>query len=603
MLFWKKDKSNAKDFNYDNNGKMISILGYKGSKKDGKLVIPSKIEGLPVEEIGEEAFRESNFSEIVLPSTLRIIRQSAFESCSKLISMIIPNSVKQIDSSAFCFCKSLESIVFPDGLQEISSDMCKFDDALRKVILPDSITAIHWGAFNYCFDLDEVRLPVNIQHLGNDAFDSFTAFTNSSEISQLVVTNGISASIVGAEHVEAVNSIFDRIDHSSYSRNKTIKSIVITEKTKLVEYQSFMHCTALERVEVMGKHTILKENCFSECRNLETLILASFTNITADTLKNCNPNIIFKDSRPPNEVSRLTEKQEIKLLRHILQQNALNVLRSLYLDYNFSKLSKDDPELVKVIKKAIKDKKIEFLEIMNKAGYLDAQVIDEYFEYAKSVKATISVNYLSSNTEAGKAHASTSKKRSENKSDIGNNDQKETEAPEIIEEDTLEDIEEDTLEDIEEDTLEDIEEDTLEDIEEDTLEDIEEDTLEDIEEDTLEDIEEDTLEDIEEDTLEDIEEDTLEDIEEDTLEDIEEDTLEDIEEDTLEDIEEDTLEDIEEDTLEDIEGDTPKDIEKDSLESGRSKSIDEVQNEMINDYTIVRNVKKSRAVRSYGVKK
>lgn len=82
----------------------------------GELIIP---EG--VTEIGNMAFEKGKISSVILPSTIKVIGEEAFESQSRLTDIIIPEGLVSIKMMAFNGCSNLKSIVFPSTLQTIQS--------------------------------------------------------------------------------------------------------------------------------------------------------------------------------------------------------------------------------------------------------------------------------------------------------------------------------------------------------------------------------------------------------------------------------------------------------------------------------------------------
>ncbi len=71
------------------------IVSGIGTCTDTDICIPSEYNGLPVKEIGDDAFKD----------------------CSSLTSITIPGTVTSIDKGAFVGCSSLTSVIFenPDG--------------------------------------------------------------------------------------------------------------------------------------------------------------------------------------------------------------------------------------------------------------------------------------------------------------------------------------------------------------------------------------------------------------------------------------------------------------------------------------------------------
>jgi len=94
----KKIKISSDYFEYKVEKKGITIAGYKGKIKD--VVIPAKIDGLPVVAIGEFAFRNNKLTNVVIPDSVETIGDWAFYD-NKLTNIVIPNTVKTIGDLAF----------------------------------------------------------------------------------------------------------------------------------------------------------------------------------------------------------------------------------------------------------------------------------------------------------------------------------------------------------------------------------------------------------------------------------------------------------------------------------------------------------------------
>lgn len=90
----------------------VWITGYKGTLPS-KLVIPEKIEGLPVESIEPMAFaNNTTIQEVVLPETIYWIEDYAFAKCTNLKKINFPEALGYIDDNAFFNCTKLKTIVY-----------------------------------------------------------------------------------------------------------------------------------------------------------------------------------------------------------------------------------------------------------------------------------------------------------------------------------------------------------------------------------------------------------------------------------------------------------------------------------------------------------
>ncbi|MDE7281922.1 MAG: leucine-rich repeat domain-containing protein [Ruminiclostridium sp.] len=88
----------------------LSVITRKAAKE--RLYLPAKYRGLPITEIGGNAFALSDYlSEVVIPEGIRKIGIDAF-SYSSVRTVILPYSLRRLGSGAFSDCADLEQVVF-----------------------------------------------------------------------------------------------------------------------------------------------------------------------------------------------------------------------------------------------------------------------------------------------------------------------------------------------------------------------------------------------------------------------------------------------------------------------------------------------------------
>ena len=128
-------------------------------ESDTVVVIPSKINGVPVETIGNTAFQNSAVTSVTIPDSVTAIYSGAFANCSQLTNISIPNSVTFIGFSTFEHCTSLKSITLPSSLRSISEALFFGCSQLTTIHIPVSVTSIGNNAFADCPSLMTVTYP------------------------------------------------------------------------------------------------------------------------------------------------------------------------------------------------------------------------------------------------------------------------------------------------------------------------------------------------------------------------------------------------------------------------------------------------------------
>lgn len=211
-------ESPIEDFEYEVNseGTGVFITKYIGS--DDHVVIPSKINGLPVTSIGKSgavknsgAFQHSNIREVVIPDSVMAIMPYSFSDCanlrqvlfgdnSKLVDMssafenctalkeidLSTTKLKEVGACSFSGCASLREIQFPNTLLKIGEKAFYGCSSLLEVDLPENLTEIDSLAFDYCTSLKRVILPPNLNLIALDS----PRFHNLPSLEQIVFEDG-----------------------------------------------------------------------------------------------------------------------------------------------------------------------------------------------------------------------------------------------------------------------------------------------------------------------------------------------------------------------------------------------------------------------------
>ena len=146
----------------------VTITDYLGTDKT--VIVPSEIEGKKVTSIAYQGLQNSRFVNVILPDTIQVIYDSAFEGCTNLETINLPDSITDISYFAFDGCKSLKSISLPNGLEVIKRGAFTGCESLASVRIPNTVKSIELCAFGKCKSLSNVTIPDSVTSIEDGAF-------------------------------------------------------------------------------------------------------------------------------------------------------------------------------------------------------------------------------------------------------------------------------------------------------------------------------------------------------------------------------------------------------------------------------------------------
>lgn len=149
-LFVRPEPTKTSYFTYKVVNKKAIITGFQPKETVINLVIPGKLGGYPVTEIGDSVFFDkTSIRSISFPSSITKIGNYTFYGCSALKEVKLPSKLTSLGEGAFASCTSLTSCIFPTKMTSIS----------------------HY-AFNNCTSLVKVTLPTSLKTVGDAIFSA-----------------------------------------------------------------------------------------------------------------------------------------------------------------------------------------------------------------------------------------------------------------------------------------------------------------------------------------------------------------------------------------------------------------------------------------------
>lgn len=130
----------------------------------GSISLPSTLKT-----IRQQAFYNTQITEITIPAGVTAIDLSTFANCTQLSSITLPEGLTNIGTSAFENCTSLTSIAIPETVTTFGSSIFR-GCGLQSIVLPSNMTTIPYRMFADCTQLSNITIPDSVQYIQNEVF-------------------------------------------------------------------------------------------------------------------------------------------------------------------------------------------------------------------------------------------------------------------------------------------------------------------------------------------------------------------------------------------------------------------------------------------------
>ena len=271
------------------------VTDYIGDRfgESQSVIIPETYNGLPVTEIGYEAFYgKQDIVSISIPRTITRIEWGAFADCTGLTSvnisdlaawcrisfdesnplsyaqnlyldnelvtdLVIPDGVTNIGHSAFAGCTSFTSVTIPNSVTSIGDGAFSGCGLLESVTIPSSVTSIGSWAFSHCASLESITIPSSVTSIGNSAFAHCTGLTN------ITIPEGVTS-----------------IGDEAFSDCSSLTNIIIPDSVTSIGSYAFSGCSSLTKVAIPNSVTSIGSLAFYHCTSLDSVVLGENSQLT-----------------------------------------------------------------------------------------------------------------------------------------------------------------------------------------------------------------------------------------------------------------------------------------------------------------------------------
>ncbi len=253
-------------------------LMYCDREACGDIIVPDKINDIPVTEIGVNAFRDCYNVALTLPDTITKINNGAFYGCG-LTSVNIPDGVEYIGEDAFNRAGGLENVVLPSSLKEIGKSAF-YKSTLKDASIPDGTEKIGTGAFSRS-SIRHLSLPSTLNEFPDNLCWGCN-YLKSAEIKHGTQIIGRSAFLECPSLKEiTIPDTVQTIRDYAFCGCTALQSIILPVGVQIIEADAFSGCSSLETLKIPESVVSVGSEIVSRCKNLIALYVpASLTDIT-----------------------------------------------------------------------------------------------------------------------------------------------------------------------------------------------------------------------------------------------------------------------------------------------------------------------------------
>ena len=250
-----------------------------------------------VTDIEDYAYSNNQFSRIILPETIEVIGNHAFEDSFNLVNIVIPEGVTSIGEYAFAGNYSLGSLVVPTSVTYIGN-RAFYDSSLNLVLF--FIEGVDTTGFDMEWDDFEGFAYFNAKGISYQ--DGLAYIILDGDFAVVIGYDCVEKDIIVPRVIEFKDAPADVVGINAYAfaNQSTLRSIYIPNSIEMIDRGAFYYADKLRSVEFEANSELeyIGYEAFKDCKSLESIFIPASVTYLGDYAFEGNYNlkeVIFGD--------------------------------------------------------------------------------------------------------------------------------------------------------------------------------------------------------------------------------------------------------------------------------------------------------------------
>ncbi|MGN0811977.1 MAG: leucine-rich repeat protein [Candidatus Coproplasma sp.] len=242
-------------------------------------------------------------TEVIIPDSLIIINERAFEWCIGLKRIEIGSGLSEIGEWAFAYCQNIgeisvsednpmykavgnclidttsdtlvigckNSVIPTDGSVKIIGEYAFFDClGLTGITIPDTVHTLGFCAFSECYSLETVNIPDSVTNVARGVFSGCMSLKKLTLPEGVTSIDSVASNCIGLTEAIVPDSL-TVIGSSAFFECESLESFTIPEHVREIENYAFYRCVSLKSIYIPASVIYIDPTAFMNCTALESI--------------------------------------------------------------------------------------------------------------------------------------------------------------------------------------------------------------------------------------------------------------------------------------------------------------------------------------------